>query len=511
MMLNKKTTLFFSLCLLLTGACNNDKFIKPNKLVSIQLDQQMELKTGDKKDKLLACVKVVGAENDPNVAITIDKSSPDADFFQLGKDEQKCGALPALLLNKDLPNDFDITKPLQVKLIATRGNETKHATFTFTVIPGEGYIKPSISDILLSKIEIAESANIDEEIGVLRIEGTAENVVFSLDGGNNDDFVKIENDKLLVNNDLTGQKELKIKIKASNEKTTLSKDFTITVKANPVAINPEITDVNINLSSISILESTTGKIAELSVTGNADYNNLPGVVVTYTIAEQRLLKTLPFEIQNDEIHVAIGATLLVQNYNVTITATATYDDNGTNKTITKDVNVTITVEAEPILPPSISSMAIKNGYIGVKYTDDNSGNGFNYTGTQNISPEITVSNIPADVTTIAIMIVDLDYTTWSHGLGTVNVSSNSFTLAEGGFNAGLTLLDNDNTSEQPSKATETYEGPHPPSKHTYAIRAYFFKNGDTIPTTRQDFLGLTEDTELTFYFDPSNPGLGNQP
>jgi hypothetical protein len=509
MMLNKKTTLFFSLCLLLTGACNNDKFIKPNKLVSIQLDQQMELKTGDKKDKLLACVKVVGAENDPNVAITIDKSSPDADFFQLGKDEQKCGALPALLLNKDLPNDFDITKSLQVKLIATRGNETKHATFTFTVLPGVGYIKPIISDILLSKIEIAESANIDEEIGVLRIEGTAENVVFSLDGGNNDDFVKIENDKLLVNKDLTGQKELKIKVKASNEKTTLSKDFTITVKSNPVALKPEITNVRVNFTVDPITVSTTGKIAELSVTGNADYKNLPGVVVTYTIAEQRLLKTLPFEIQNDEIHVAIGATLLVQNYNVTITATATYKDNGTDKTITKDVNVTITVEAEPILPPSISSMAIKNGYIGVKYTDDNSGNFFNYPGAQNISPEIVVSNIPADVENIGIMIVDLDYTQWSHGLGTASVSSNSFTLAEGGFNAGLTLLNNDNTSEQPLKATESYEGPHPPREHSYEIRAYFFKNGSNIPTDRTGFLALTENLKLGFKFDPNNPNKGD--
>jgi phosphatidylethanolamine-binding protein (PEBP) family uncharacterized protein len=144
MMFNKKTTLFVSFCLLFAGACNNDKFIKPNKLVSIQLDnKQVELKTGDKKDKLLACVKVVGAENDPDVVITMDKNSPDADFFQLGKDEQKCGALPALLLNKDLPNDFDITKPLQVKLIATRGNETKNATFTFTVLAGEDYIKPA--------------------------------------------------------------------------------------------------------------------------------------------------------------------------------------------------------------------------------------------------------------------------------------------------------------------------------------------------------------------------------
>jgi phosphatidylethanolamine-binding protein (PEBP) family uncharacterized protein len=498
MMFNKKTTLFVSLCLLFAGACNNDKFIKPNKLVSIQLDKQVELKTGDKKDKLLACIKVVGAENDPDVVITIDKSSPDADFFQLGKDEQKCGALPALLLNKDLPNDFDITKPLQVKLIATRGNETKNATFTFTVLPGEGYIKPSISDILLSKIEIAESAGIDDEIGTLRIEGTAENVVFSLDGGNDDDFVKIENDKLLVNKDLAGKTELKIKVKASNEKTTLSKDFTITVKANPVAISPEITAVNINPSNIEIFVSTTGEIAELSVTGNADYDNLPGVNVTYTIATTTP-RTLPFIINGTTIEA--DGTQTAQDYNVTITATATYDDNGTNKTITKDVNVTISVQADPILPPSISSTAIKNGYIGVTYTDDNSGNGFNYTGAQNISPEITVSNIPADVTTIAIMIVDTDnefvgLDGYPHGLLTFTKTTSNIQIAEGNFDSFINQI-------------EPYEGPHPPSEHTYAIRAYFFKNGETVPSTRQDFLALIENAELTFAFDPNNPNKGD--
>jgi len=284
MMLNKKTTLFFSLCLLLTGACNNDKFIKPNKLVSIQLDQQMELKTGDKKDKLLACVKVVGSENDPNVAITIDKSSPDADFFQLGKDEQKCGALTALLLNKDLPNDFDITKSLQVKLIATRGNEIKNATFTFTVIPGEGYIKPS----------------------------------------------------------------------------------------------------------------------------------------------------------------------------------------------------------------SISSTAVKNGYIGSKF----SGN------FDNTSPEITVSNIPTDVTTIAIMIVDTDnefpdlYQV-PHGLITFEKTTSNMQITEGDFDDFGNII-------------EPYYGPAPPgSEHTYAIRAYFFKDAKDVPANRQGFLLLTADAELTFAFDDANPNKGD--
>lgn len=501
MMFNKKNAIFVSLCLLFAGACNNDKFIKPNKLVSIQLDKQVELKTGDKKDKLLACVKVVGAENDPSVELKIDNSF-DADFFQLGSDEKNCGTLKALLLNKNLPNDFDITKPLQVKLIATRGNETKNATFTFTVLPGEGYIKPSISDILLSKSEIAASAGIDDEIGIFSIEGTAEDVVFSLDGGNDDAFVKIENDKLLVNKDLAGQTKLNIKVKASNEKTTLSKDFTITVKANPVAIKPEITNVRVDFTVTPITVSTTDKIADLSVTGNADYNNVPGVVVTYTIAEQRLLKTLPFEIQNDEIHVINGATLLAQDYNVTITATATYKDNGTDKTITKDVNVTIKVEADPVFPPSITSTSIKNGYIGVKYTAPNTNPlVIFYPNTDNISPEIVVSNIPADVENIAIMIVDTDnefvgLDGYPHGLLTFTKTTSNIQIAEGNFDSFINQI-------------EPYEGPHPPSEHTYAIRAYFFKNGETVPSTRQDFLALIANAELTFAFDPNNPNKGD--
>lgn len=145
-------------------------------------------------------------------------------------------------------------------------------------------------------------------------------------------------------------------------------------------------------------------------------------------------------------------------------------------TVDYEQSLTITINKFEGPIPSISSSSFNNnGVMPMEFGADHG----------NVSPDLTIENIPSQTQSIAITMIDIDASNSLHW-SVWNIPS-SFTMISSNQNWTTDTVEGD------CAFGEGYVGPFPPSTHTYKITVHFLT--ETIDLTADQF-GLLE-SEIT--------------